>query len=324
MSFWASLLRPRTLTAKGLIIAALALVIIAQYLGYLAPVEAFLDSEKLTFRFLDITVSPYKVLKALIVVVAFLWLASFFSSRLEKQLASWQKLRPSNRELFSKAGALLIYFLLGVMALDIIGVDMAALTVIGGAVGIGIGFGLQKITSNFISGIILLAEKSVEVGDLIELDDGTQGFVRQSGARYTLVETFDGKEVMVPNEDFITNRVVNWTLTNNHGRVEIFVGVSYGSDLEKVRALLLEAAKEHPRCAEEPGPICFLERFGDSSVDFSLYFWVSDVTAGRKEPKSDVQFAIWRKFKEQGVEIPFPQRDLHIKSGGLPAAGGEE
>lgn len=318
MGFWVSLIRPRTPTAKGLILVALVLLMAAQYLGYLAPVEAFLSDEKLTFKFLDTTISPFKVLKVLVVVIVFLWFASFISGQLERRLGALKRLRPSNRELLSKAGGLLIYFFFGVVALDIIGVDMAALTVIGGAVGIGIGVGLQKISSNFISGIILLAEKSVEVGDLIELDDGTQGFVRQAGARYTLLESFEGKEVMVPNEDFITNRVVNWTLTSNQGRVEIFIGVAYGSDLDLVRKLLVEAAKGHPRASKDPGPVCFLEGFGDSSINFSLYFWVDDVTDGRKEPRSDVLFEIWRKFEAHGVEIPFPQRDLHIKGGAMP------
>lgn len=321
MSFLTSFFRPRSFTAKGLILLLLVALVTASYLGYLTPAERILDDERLTFRFLDFAVSPYRIAKALVVTAAFMWLASFFADMLDRQLAAFKRIRPSNRELLSKAGTLLIYFFAIVVALDIMGIDLTALTVIGGAIGIGIGFGLQKITSNFISGIILLAEKSVEQDDLVELNDGTQGFVRHSGARYTLIETFDGKEVMVPNEDFITNRVVNWTLTNNKGRVEILVGVAYGSDLEKVRELLLEAATEHPKCIEEPAPICFLEEFGDSSINFSLYFWVADVTEGRRAPKSDVQFAIWRKFQDAGVEIPFPQRDLHIKSGLMPLSG---
>lgn len=322
MSFIKSIFRPRSIPAKGFILALLFGLVAASYLGYLHPVEDLLDSEKLTFRFLEFAISPYKLLKALVVIVVFMWLASFVSDQLEKRVSKLRHVRSSNRELLSKAGTLLVYFMATVIALDIMGIDLTALTVIGGAVGIGIGFGLQKITSNFISGIILLAEKSVEMDDLVELSDGTQGFVRHAGARYTLIETFDGKEVMVPNEDFITNRVINWTLTNTKGRVEVLVGVSYGSDLDLVKNILLEAALEHPRCAEEPKPQCFLDAFGDSSINFSLYFWVDDVTEGRREPKSDVQFAIWRKFQDAGVEIPFPQRDLHIKSGLLPEGAG--
>ncbi|MFC4347546.1 mechanosensitive ion channel family protein [Kordiimonas lipolytica] len=321
MTFLKSIFRPRSVTAKGFVLILMGALIAASYMGYLAPVEELLDSEKLTFRFIDFAVSPYKILKALTVVILFMWLASVLSDQFEKRMIKITSIRSSNRELITKAVTLIIYFLATVVALDIMGIDLTALTVIGGAIGIGVGFGLQKITSNFISGIILLAEKSVELDDLVELSDGTQGFVRHAGARYTLVETFDGKEVMVPNEDFITNRVINWTLTNTKGRVEIAVGVAYGSDLDKVKEILLEAASEHPRCSAEPKPQCFLDEFGDSSINFSLYFWVDDVTEGRREPKSDVQFAIWRKFQAAGVEIPFPQRDLHIKSGALPAEG---
>jgi len=321
MTFLKSIFRPRSVTAKGFVLILMGALIAASYMGYLAPVEELLDSEKLTFRFIDFAVSPYKILKALTVVILFMWLASVLSDQFEKRMIKITSIRSSNRELITKAVTLIIYFLATVVALDIMGIDLTALTVIGGAIGIGVGFGLQKITSNFISGIILLAEKSVELDDLVELSDGTQGFVRHAGARYTLVETFDGKEVMVPNEDFITNRVINWTLTNTKGRVEIAVGVAYGSDLDKVKEILLEAASEHPRCSAEPKPQCFLDEFGDSSINFSLYFWVDDVTEGRREPKSDVQFAIWRKFQAAGVEIPFPQRDLHIKSGALPVEG---
>ena len=129
-----------------------------------------------------------------------------------------------------------------------------------------------------------------------------------------LIETFDSKEILVPNEDLITSRVTNWTYTNSRGRVEISVGVSYGSDIEKAHELILEAAREHPRCIEEPEPKCYLRNFGDSSVDFILHFWVDDVTKGRWEPHSEVMFDIWRKFKENKIEIPFPQRDLHLKT----------
>ena len=210
--------------------------------------------------------------------------------------------------------AVVVYFLAFLFALGVLGIDLTALTVFSGAVGIGVGFGLQKIASNFISGIILLFEKSVEEGDLVELSDGIAGFVRETGARYTLIETFEGHEVMVPNEDFITNRVTNWTFSNSRGRIDINIGVSYGSDLDKVATLLVEAANGHPRCSQSPAAECFLVDFGDNSVNFTLYFWVDDVIEGRKRPRSDVLFAIWRKFKENDIEIPFPQRDLHIKN----------
>ena len=200
------------------------------------------------------------------------------------------------------------------MGLDVLGIDLTAFAVVGGAIGIGIGFGLQKITSNFISGLILLFEKSVEEGDLIELNDGTIGYVRSTGARYTLIETFESREIMIPNEDFITNRVTNWTFSNSQGRIEINIGVAYGSDLDQVSEILINAAKEHPRCSKQPAADSFLVDFGDNSINFTLYFWVDDIVEGLKRPKSDVLFSIWRKFKDNNIEIPFPQRDVHIKN----------
>ncbi|WP_262692089.1 mechanosensitive ion channel family protein [Kordiimonas aestuarii] len=314
MSVTSEFFHPRSILAKVLIGSFLIFLTWAGYEGHLLPIRNFLSDERLTLEFLEYTISPYTVLKGLLIVTGFFWISSLVSAQIEKRIAGFSRMRVSNRELLAKAATLIIYFIFFVAALDMIGIDLKALTVLGGAVGIGIGFGLQKITSNFISGIILLAEKSVEVDDLIELSDGTQGFVRHTGARYSLVETFDGKEVMVPNEDFITARVINWTLTNKHGRVEITIGVAYGSNLDLVRDLLLQAAREHERCIEFPEPVCYLDGFGDSSIDFTLHFWVSDVTEGRRGPKSDVQFAIWRKFAENHIEIPFPQRDLHLKS----------
>ncbi|MBT6547667.1 MAG: mechanosensitive ion channel, partial [Gammaproteobacteria bacterium] len=206
-----------------------------------------------------------------------------------------------------------IYLVAFLVGLDFVGIDLTTLTVFSGAVGIGLGFGLQKIASNFISGLILLMEKSIEEGDLIELSDGTFGYIRRASARYTLVETFDSKEILVPNEDLITSRVVNWTFSNSSARIEIELGVAYDSDIDLAHDLILAAAREHPRCAIKPEPACFLRFFGDSSVNFILHFWVEDVTLGRWPTQSEVMFSIWRKFKDNGIEIPFPQRDLHIK-----------
>ena len=172
----------------------------------------------------------------------------------------------------------------------------------------------KKIASNFISGLILLVERAIEVGDLIELDGGTTGFVRKNSARHTLIETLEGREIMVPNEDFITNRVINWTYTNTKARIDIPVGVSYNSDLEVVQKLILEAALEHPLCSQDPQPNCFLRNFNSSSVDFLLLMWVDDVTQGRWAPQSEVMFSIWHKFKEHGIEIPYPQQDIHLVS----------
>lgn len=309
---WALLIRSETRIAKFSILIVLAAIIAASWAGYLDGIRDVLDSRRFTFSFGDTSFSAWTTLRAAVAVVFLFWLATLISSSGAKRLKNITQLRSSNRALLIKAFQAAVYFFLLLILLDVLGIDLTALAVLGGGLGIGIGFGLQKIAANFVSGLILLFEKSVEEGDLIELDTSLYGFARSTGARYTLVESFDGREVMVPNEDFITNRVVNWTFTNQQGRVEIPIGVSYSSDIELARELILEAARAHERCSKDPEPECYLRKFGDSSVDFLLLFWIDDVTQGRYEPQSDVMRAIWRSFKERGITIPFPQRDVHM------------
>ena len=314
MSLLRQILKPRGTPAKWLVFITLFAVLLLGGLGYLDVVKHYLDTDQASFAVGAYKISAYRALHSALIVILVFWGAAIVADIAENRLSKIKKMRASNRSLLTKLAHILIYFVAALVALDIVGIDLTTLTVFSGAVGIGLGFGLQKIASNFISGLILLLEKSVEQDDLVELMDGTAGFVRKSSARYTLLETFDGTEIMIPNEDFITNRVINWTFTNSKGRIEALIGVSYDSDIEKARDLILEAAKEHPRCIDDPEPKCFLRNFGDSSVDFVLHFWVKDVTQGRWEPHSEVLFEIWRKFKENNIEIPFPQRDLHIRS----------
>ncbi|MGD8326914.1 MAG: mechanosensitive ion channel [Sphingomonadales bacterium] len=314
--FWRGLIKPRSWIAALLLITLVVVFFALGYLDYLQEAKDILDSERLSFYVGDLRLSAYVLIKATITIIALFWLAGLLSDFGESRIKRLRHIRAANRALMIKALQIVAYFLAFIIGLDVLGIDLTTLTIFSGAVGIGVGFGLQKIASNFISGLILLFEKSIEADDLIELSDGTFGFIRYTRARYILVETFDGKEIMIPNEDFITSRVTNWTFTNSKGRVEILIGVSYESDIEKARELILEAANEHPRCINEPAPVCYLRNFSDSSVDFLLFFWVGDVTAGRYEPQSDVMRSIWKKFKENNITIPYPQRDIHLKSGG--------
>lgn len=313
-NLWINIIKPKGKYAKWLIFLTLVIILALGAGGHFEILRQYLDTESLTFKAGTYELSAYGALRILITLALVFWVAAIASEVIEKRIGKVRKVRAATRALLIKIFQIAIYIVAFLFSLDIIGINLTSLTVFSGALGIGLGFGLQKIASNFISGLILLLEKSVEQEDLIELPDGTFGFVRKTSARYTLVETFDTKELLIPNEDFITNRVTNWTLSNSKGRVEINVGVSYGSDIEKAHALILEAAKEHPRCIEQPPPVCYLRNFGDSSVDFTLHFWVSDVTLGRWGPQSDVLFSIWHKFKKNKIEIPYPQRDLHIKS----------
>lgn len=313
-SLFLNFLRPRAVYAKWLLLIFLVAFFSLGFMNYLKPIEEFLDSEHLSFQVGTLKFSVYLLLKGAIAIIVLFWVAGIVSEFGENHIKNIRGMRASNKALITKALQILIYFLSFIITLDVLGIDLTALAVFSGAVGIGLGFGLQKITSNFVSGVILLFEKSIENDDLIELNDGTFGIIKHTSARYTLIETFDGKEILIPNEDFVTNRVTNWTYSNTKGRIEIAIGVSYNSDIEKAQQLMLEAAMEHPRCSKDPKPSCFLREFGDSSINFRLFFWVDDVLEGRYEPQSDVMFSIYRKFKENGIEIPFPQRDLHIKN----------
>jgi len=260
----------------------------------------------------DFKLTPGIFFRALISITLVGWLTSIISKFFHEKVGESKKIKPSTKELLYKIFDVSIYIIAGVIILKSFGINLTTLTVVGGALGVGVGFGLQKITSNFISGIILLVERSLEVGDLIELDGGIFGYIKRQGPRFTLIETFDSQEIMVPNEDFITNRVINWTYSNKRARIQAIIGVSYKSDIHLAKELILKAAKEYEGTSPYPKPECYLTDFADSSVNFLLFFFIDDITKGRYGPKSDVMVRIWDLFKEHGIEIPFPQRDIHI------------
>ncbi len=313
-SVWLKLLKPKSLQAKWFILVTLIAIAILGNLGYFAAIRTFLSQDQFTLGIGSYSISLYSVARAAIVLALVFWITAIVSDEAELRIGQMNGMRAANRAIIIKVSQIVIYIVAILFAVDFMGVDLTTLTVFSGALGIGLGFGLQKIASNFISGLILLFERSIEEEDLVELSDGTFGFIRKARARFTLIETLDGKEILVPNEDLITSRVINWTYSSNKGRVEVNIGVSYDSDLHLAQSLIVEAAMAHPRCIADPAPKCFLREFGDSSINFILHFWVSDVTEGRWEPQSDVMFDIWAKFKANNIEIPFPQRDLHLRS----------
>jgi small-conductance mechanosensitive channel len=196
------------------------------------------------------------------------------------------------------------------------GIHLEALTVFAGAVGVGIGFGLQNITSNFISGLVILAERPITIGDRVEVA-GVTGQVQKIRARSTVILTNDNITTIVPNQKFIDSPVTNWTYGDPRVRFRVPVGVAYGSDVEKVRGALIAAAREHPNALRDPAPSVFLKQFGDSSIDFELVVWSEEMSHRPSRFKSDLNFAIEKKMREAGIEIPNPQRDLHIRSGVL-------
>src|SRR6266403_1555861 len=196
------------------------------------------------------------------------------------------------------------------------GIHLAALAVFAGAVGVGVGFGLQNIASNFISGLVILAERPITIGDRVEVA-GIAGQVEHIRARSTVIRTNDNIMMIVPNTKFIDSPVTNWTYGDRRVRFRIPVSVAYGSDIVKVRDTLLAVAGEDPHTLKEPGPSVFLENFGENAIDFKLVVWSSEMSARPSRYRSNINFAIAEKFREAGIEMPFPQRDLHIRSGVL-------
>lgn len=277
--------------------------------GVLEPAMAYLDS--IAFHAGQFHVSVLNLAHGFVILVIVFWIAGLLSRTLESYLRRSSRLSYNARELTVKFFRIFVYFIALLITLSAIGVDLTAFAVFGGALGVGVGLGLQKITSNFVSGITLLMEKSVQIGDLVEISD-ISGWVRQLNIRYTLIETFDGREVLIPNEELVSTRVINWTHSNTRGRIEIKVGVAYGSDPKRVREIMLEAAKSHPLCLKDQQIACHLREFGDSSLNFLLTFWIPDVREGRFGPQSEVMITILQKFQEAGISIPFPQREVRM------------
>jgi small-conductance mechanosensitive channel len=199
------------------------------------------------------------------------------------------------------------------IGVETVGVNLSSLAVIAGALGVGIGFGLQNIVSNFVSGLIILAERPIQVGDRVDLGTNTVGKVMRIGARATHVLTNDNIMIIVPNAEFVTNRVVNWTHIDPRVRLRISVGVSYNSDPHVVEKLLLEVADANPDVLKNPAPTVVFKEFGDSALDFELRVWSGEMAHRPGTLESQLNFAIWDRFKQHGIEIPFPQRDLHLK-----------
>lgn len=281
-------------------------------LNLLEPTIALLDAAAITIGGLRISV--YTVVKSTLALAALLWIALYVTGLLESRIRTARNLSPSVQVLFAKSLKTVLVTLAIYIAIKSVGIDLTALTVVGGAIGLGAGFGLQKTISNLISGVILLLDKSIKPGDVIAVA-GTYGWVTALGGRYVSVVTRDGIEHLIPNETLISERVENWTHTDNQTRLKIPVGVHYKSDVKKALELCVDAATETPRVIKTPEPRCLLIGFGDSSVDLELRFWIADAYNGVQNVKSDVLLRIWEKFHEHAIEIPYPQRDVHLFGG---------
>ncbi len=294
-----------TISIVAWIAAALNIV------GLLDNTIAFLDGAALSFG--QVNISLLTLVQGLIALGVLLWLTTVAGQLVEGRIRSSENLSPSIKVLSTKMLRIVLAVLAVVFALKIVGIDLTAFAVFGGAIGVGLGFGLQKIFANLVSGFILLLDKSIKPGDVIAIDD-YYGKVDSLGARYVSVLTRDGIEHLIPNEELITTRVENWSYSHNLLRLRKTIGVHYKSDVRKAIALCLEAADETPRILKEPAAVCHLQEFADSSVNLEIRFWIDDPMNGRANVVSALQLSIWEKFHEHGIEIPYPQRDLHLRS----------
>ena len=252
-------------------------------------------------------------------LVLLVWLAIAASGLLEQRISKLSTLNPSARVLFVKLARIGLIVIAVVVGLSSAGLDLTFFAVFGGAVGLGVGFGLQKVVSNLFSGVILLLDRSIKPGDVVEVQ-GAYGWINKLAARYTSVITRDGTEYLIPNEDMVTQPVINWSHSNRLVRRMIEVGVSYESNIELARQLMIDAAQDVGRVLEDPAPVCQLKDFGDSAVILELRFWIDDPQNGVSNVASDVRIGIWQRFHDNGVVFPFPQQDLHIINVPNPAS----
>lgn len=280
-------------------------------LGLLTPTMVALDSMAIGFG--DIRISVLGILKAGVVLAFLLWLAGLSTGLVERRLEHAGALSPSARVLLGKTTRIFLIGIAVFAALNTIGIDLTALAVFSGAVGLGIGFGLQKVVSNLISGIILLLDKSVKPGDVIAIGD-TFGWINSLSARYVSVITRDGTEHLIPNEELISQRVENWSYSNTLVRLKIPIGISYDSDPEKAMELAVKSAESVARVIDTPAPVCRLMRFGNDALELELRVWINDPQAGVANVTSDVLLNVFHSYRENGISFPFPQRDLHIRS----------
>lgn len=259
----------------------------------------------------NLSISLYGVLKGLLVLLISLWIALGVARFLEARIKQSEILSPTMQVLLIKISKIALLSATVLVSIQSMGINLTTLAVFGGALGVGIGFGLQPVVSNFISGFVLLTDRSVKPGDVIEIG-GTYGWINTLGARYVSVVTRDGKEHLIPNETLITQTVINWSFSDQNVRLKIPVGISYKADPHQAIQLVLQAARDCPRVLENPAPSCLLIGFGESSLDLEARVWIRDPFNGMRNVQSEVLLRIWDLFKSHGIEIPYPQRDVHL------------
>jgi len=280
-------------------------------LGYLPATITYLDGISLGADKDSLTL--YDIISSVLSVGALIWVAMLISSLMERMINNNPYITGSAEVLVSKFSKFILITIAFLMGLKIVGINLTTFAVFGGAIGIGIGLGLQKVFSNLIAGVILLLDKSIKPGDTIVMN-GQYGKVHLLSSRYVSMITRNGIEQLIPNDELINQTVENWSYSNNNVRLKIPVGVHYKADVKKAMELCNEAVSETARALKNPAPNCLIMNFGDSSVDLEERFWINDPMNGCGNIKSEIMMNIWDKFHEHGIEIPYPQRDIHIHS----------
>jgi small-conductance mechanosensitive channel len=298
------------------LVAGIAWIVAAlDITGLLAPTETVLDSVALTVG--AVRISLLIVIKAVLVIAVLLWAALGLARLIGARMRHVTGLSPSVQALTSNLLKIALISLALAIGLNTVGIDLTGLAIFSGAVGVGLGFGLQKIVSNFVSGIILLLEQSIKPGDVIEVGH-TYGCVSSLGARYASVRGRDGKEYLIPNETLITNQVTNWSYSSSLLRLDLIFAVPTEADLHEVREFAVTAARQVKRVIGTPAPVCHITEFGDNAIQLMLRFWIEDPANGVKNVKGDVYLALWDAMRGHGVPLPNPQREIRIRE--LPEA----
>jgi small-conductance mechanosensitive channel len=283
-------------------------------IGQLDPAIEMLDSVSVVLGGLRLT--PLLVIKLGLLLIIALWLTNVASNFAESRISQSADLTPSIQVLLVKMIRLGLMIAAIAIALGAVGINLSALAVFSGAVGVGIGIGLQKIVANFISGIILLADKSVKPGDLVTIGDSS-GRISAMKTRYISVAAGDGREFLIPNEDLVTQKVTNWTYTDKNTLVKVNFGTNYDADPRQVCKLAVEIASAAPRAIKSRTPNCILTEFAEAGMKFSLTFWIADPD-GMDNVKSDVMLSLWDTFKREGIRVPYPVREIRVRGGALP------
>jgi small-conductance mechanosensitive channel len=290
--------------------------------GWLDDVTLYLDAIALTVG--NIHISLFALFRTAIFGALLFWLGRISNSAGKQVIRNQPALTVATRELVSKLFEFSLFLVIAMLLLQVMGIDLTALAVFGGAVGIGLGFGLQQIAANFISGVIILFDRSVTIGDHIELEDGRSGILRELNVRYGVLETFDGKDIMVPNERFISTSYTNWTHKDPKQRYSLDLQVAYSTDLDLLFDNIRQICAEHPKVISgddipiEMRPDAEIKGFGESGIDILVEFWMEGIDDGKNRVGADLLHSIWRSIQKHGMQIPFPQREVRILRGDGP------